>query len=137
MTKRTKGPKARRPKVAVLSAASVTRPNGRPMPRAPNRGLVSKLRVTLHQERAAAMRLSGMSYVQIGNELDIEPATAWALVNAAYERVFQPLLEGRFSPAQIFMLVLGFSALDRIGQCQQAVRRVGATIQKYVLDMFQ
>ncbi len=63
------------------------------MPRAPNRGLVSKLRVTLHQERAVTMRLSGMSYVQIGNELDIEPATAWALVNAAYKNHVKQLGE--------------------------------------------
>ena len=112
MSKRTKGPKARRPKATkatALSAASVTRPNGRPMPRAPNRGLVSKLRVTLHQERAVDMRLSGMSYVQIGNELDIEAGTAWTLVKTAYDNHVKQLSE---SIEQVREMELG--KLDKI-----------------------
>lgn len=57
-------------------------------PRAPGKtnGIVANLRLTMQQERAVSMRLTGMSYMQIGNELDIEAHGAWSLVNRAYKK---------------------------------------------------
>ena len=77
MAKRAKGQGAKPPKAASGNGRAA------PKPRAP--GLVLKLRATQRQGRAVTLRLSGLSYEQIGNELDIDTLTAWKLVNRAYE----------------------------------------------------
>ena len=77
MAKRSKGQGAKSPKAASS--------NGRTPPKPRTGGLVPKLRATQHQQRAVTMRLSGLTYEQIGNELDIDTQTAWKLVKRAYE----------------------------------------------------
>lgn len=72
-------------------------------------GLVARLRVTQRQQQAVTLRLSGLSYIQIGNEMDIDPHVAWDHVNKAYESHAKHLGE---SVEQVRELELG--KLDKI-----------------------
>lgn len=96
---------AKRLKAPIRKAGA----NGRTPPKARTGGLVAKLRVTQRQQQATALRLSGMSYVQIGNELDIDPQVAWGHVNKACEHHSSQLGE---SLEQVRILELG--KLDKI-----------------------
>ncbi len=83
-------------------------------------GIVANLRLTMRQARAVDMRLSGMSYVQIGNELDISAHGAWELVNRAYKAHVEQLGE---SLEQVREMELG--KLDKIDNVLWVLLRDG------------